>query len=114
MSILQKYKILSISLLITPLLASAASLTGGDNEIGNPIQSNSFEELLNRFFQAINPVVALGAMFFIFLSGYKFLTAQGEPKKIQEAQQMFLWTVIGVAIVVGAQLIIKIVKDIIS
>lgn len=112
MSFFSQFKIIITSLLL-PFIVSAASLTGGENEIGNPIKSQTFDQLLSNFFNKINPVMELVAMFFVLLSGYKFLTAQGEPGKIKEAQQMFLWTVVGVAIVVGAQLIIKIIKDII-
>lgn len=115
---IQKQKLIYIWFIVTgvlvmPLWIFGASLTGGENEIGNPIKSQTFDQLLSNFFNKINPVVMLVAMFFVLLSGYKFLTAQGEPGKIKEAQQMFLWTAIGVAIIVGAQLIIKIIKDII-
>lgn len=37
--------------------------------------------------------------------GYKFVAAQGDPTKLQDARRNLLWTVVGALILLGAQAI---------
>jgi hypothetical protein len=41
----------------------------------------------------------------IVFVGYKFIAAQGNSTKIEEARNMLLWTVVGALILLGAQAI---------
>jgi hypothetical protein len=52
--------------------------------------------------------------FFLIVSGFKFVTAQGSEDKITDAKNTFKYTIIGALIIIGAQVIIDIVKSIIS
>ena len=49
------------------------------------------------------PVVA----FFLILSGFMFVSAQGNKEKLKTARTMLIWTLVGTAIVVGAGPIAK-------
>ncbi len=47
--------------------------------------------------------------FFFILSGFLFVTAQGNAEKLKKARLVFIWTLVGTAIIVGAQPIAKMV-----
>ena len=42
------------------------------------------------------------AVFFIIFTGFKYVTARGNPAKVSEAHRMFLYTLIGTAVLLGA------------
>lgn len=43
------------------------------------------------------------AVIFIVFSGFKFVTAQGNPSEITKARQALVWTLLGLALVIGAK-----------
>ena len=70
---------------------------------------------LPQFIQAIlGIVVKIGitiiALAFVY-SGYLFVSAQGDTKKIESARSVFFWTVIGGAIVLGAWMLSKAIEN---
>lgn len=56
------------------------------------------------------PVGAVVATFFIIYSGFLFVTAQGDSKKIEDAKTTFFYTVIGTLILLGAATIAGIIQ----
>ncbi len=77
---------------------------GGPNIIQNPISSNITN--VSQFVEAVlKGILAIGvpiAVFFIVLSGFRFITAQGNQEKLTAARSNFMYTIIGVAIFIGA------------
>lgn len=49
--------------------------------------------------------------FFIIYSGYLFVAARGDSKKLQEAKDTFMYTVIGAAIVLGAWILAQAIGE---
>ena len=68
----------------------------------NPIKSNSIQCLISDILKIVTNLGAVIAVFFIIYSGFMFITAQGDTKKIADARSTFLYTVIGTAILLGA------------
>jgi len=78
--------------------------------IDNPIKAKTIQQLIE---EVLKIVVAVGtpiAVLFLIYSGFKFVFAQGNSDKLGEAREMFLWTIVGIAILLGAQLLSTIVK----
>ena len=62
--------------------------------------------------QVVEGIAQIGyyvVVLFVIYSGFKFVTARGDVKKLGEAKQTFLFTVIGAAILLGATLIAKVI-----
>jgi len=81
-------------------------------ELINPLNNiTSLEGLLvailNIFITLMIPVI----VFFIILSGFKYVTAQGNPNKIEEATTMFMYTVIGGVVILAAVAIAEIIRN---
>ena len=80
----------------------------------NPLKVNSLSDL---FYSIVNFVISLSYVviaFFLLLSGFKFVTAQGSEDKLSDAKRMFFNTVIGALIIIGANTIVAVVKSVIE
>jgi hypothetical protein len=80
----------------------------------NPLKVKSLSELFTKLVQfAVNIGYFLIA-FFLLLSGFKFVKAQGNEAELETAKRTFYYTIIGAIIIVGAQTIILVVQSIIK
>ena len=73
-------------------------------EIKNPIEYNSFPELIKGLASALRTIALVLAPVAILIAGFKFITAgmAGDQAGLTQAKKMFFWILIGTAIVVGA------------
>lgn len=60
------------------------------------------------------PIGGLVSVIYIILAGFKFVTAQGDEKKIGDARRALLYGAIGAAIVLGAWVIVQVIQTTIN
>lgn len=78
--------------------------------IQNPLRGgNSISEFITSIMGYIVRIGGIIAIFAFIWAGFKYVMAQGDPGKLKEAKEIFIGTVIGVAVLLGAQLIASIV-----
>jgi type IV secretory pathway VirB2 component (pilin) len=78
----------------------------------NPLTVNSFGELINKILEeVVLPIGAVIAVLFLIYSGFLFVTARGNEEKLSTAKRAFLWTVVGVAVLLGALVISKGIQE---
>jgi formate hydrogenlyase subunit 3/multisubunit Na+/H+ antiporter MnhD subunit len=70
-----------------------------DNPIASPHLYCFLHGILGAFILIVFPIIVLMLVY----SGFLFISAQGNPSKIDEAKKWFFWVVIGGLIVLGAQ-----------
>ena len=105
-----KSKIISISaVIVSSLFVSLPLLVFA--QIQNPLGAGNnnvekFIPLILGYVVKIGGVVAIGAFLY---SGFLFVQAQGNPEKLKDAKKSFMNTSIGVAVLLGAQLIATII-----
>ena len=83
--------------------------TGGGG-VTNPLSFNSIQAFIAEILRFL---VILGIPFIIFMiiyTGFKFVTAQGNPEAIKTAQKMFMYTIIGGMLILGASIIANVIK----
>lgn len=93
-----------------PLLNRPANGSISKLTIENPIKANDLTALINDI---LNLVIQIGTpilVLAIIYVGFKFVLARGNPGKLDEAKEAFVWTLIGAAIVLGAFIISTIIK----
>lgn len=91
-----RYFILNSGLLATVFTTAA---------LDNPIKADSFKELANII---ANVMIAIGipvAAVFIIYAGFLFVSSRGNEEQITKAKTTFYWTILGVALLVGAKVI---------
>lgn len=109
-----RISILALSFVIlvvvcVPLLAVHAQSDGSVGIIKNPLNSGDLIQLLGKL---LSGVVRIGMIFLTLAfvwTGFQFVVAQGNEEKLSKARTTLLWTVIGAAIILGAQLIASII-----
>lgn len=84
---------------------------GGACEVKNPLGVGSFCGLVKALLTAAIEIGIPIAVLFIVYAGFKFVLARGSPEKLKEARQNFLWTIIGIAIFLGAWLLASVVAN---
>ncbi len=87
---------------------SAASF---DFHIDNPVGGfdnlvDLFIELLKIVMLIVGPIIAV----MLIYTGYLFVTARGNETQLKTAKQMFLYVVIGAAIILGAEIIARAIQ----
>ncbi len=78
--------------------------------IDNPLNATSFEALINSVINFIFIVALAIAPLMIIIAGFYFITAAGNPQKIDIAKRIILYTAIGLAIVLFAKGLIALLQ----
>lgn len=118
--IIKKHFLKSLSFIFLNLIfiknvfaAGASGSQGGTGAISfpNPIKQTSLEALIKVILDVVVQFGAVIAVFFLIYSGFLFVTARGNPGKIEAAQKTFFWTIVGGLIVLGAFVISEVIKN---
>ncbi len=89
----------------------AASQQKSIPKLENPIYADNVQELLYTIVDlAILIGVIIATFVFIFI-GFKFVMAQGDPAALTKARSWFLSAVIGTALLLGAKVIMEVIKN---
>jgi hypothetical protein len=101
--------LLSSILPLAPLALVYADVyvPGTPATIPNPLGAgnDTIAAFITTLLDTLFPIMSLVAVFFIIFSGFLMVTAGGNEEKLSKARQAFLWTVIGVAILLGAKVL---------
>ena len=112
--------IIALALTMTTQIVSAQSGNEGGGVTGNsgktvtylqnPLKANNVTEVLTSMVDlAIFLGVILAVFMFIFI-GFKFVMAQGDPGKLKEARNWFLYAAIGTAVLISSKVIVEVIK----
>lgn len=79
----------------------------------NPIASKTLEDLIVKLSEGILKLVFILAPVFIIISGFRFLVAAstGNQAGLSMAKKLFMWTLVGTAILVGASVIATVIVN---
>lgn len=82
----------------------------------NPLKVNSIGELVKNFVEIFSYIVILIAVVMLIYVGFQYIvaSAKGDSGTIKELHSWLLWIVVGVAIVIGARVIVQVVINTIS
>jgi len=68
----------------------------------NPLKVDTIEEAISLFMDAVVKIAIPFIVVFFIWAGLKFILAQGNATKLEEAKKMFWYTVIGTLLILGA------------
>ncbi|HEY4505852.1 MAG TPA: pilin [Candidatus Paceibacterota bacterium] len=80
----------------------------------NPLKATSFGQLLNAIIKILITVGIPIAILFIIYSGFLFVTARGSEDQIKKAKTTLLWTLVGIAVLLGASIIGAVLENTIN
>jgi len=123
------YKIFYILILFSLSLSEAlAQSTGGKSggrlgtggqmedpgKLANPLKLDSLIDVFNTFLGFVRDIFILIAGFFVFYSGFLYVTARGNKQQLEKAKSMFLYSLLGITIILAASGIAAIIRGTIS
>lgn len=83
-------------------LSSTPAFAAQNSTITNPIEADTFLELVEAVARAITAIgIPLVAIFLVW-SGFLFVTARGNEEQLKRAKATFFWSLVGGAVVIGA------------
>lgn len=104
----------SVLFLPTLTLNVYAVTTGGPLQatLENPIGSGdmSLQDLVVKLLAVVAELGAVVCIFFIIYSGFLFIKAQGNEGELTKAKSIFMWSVIGTAVLLGASVIAELIQ----
>ncbi len=93
-------------------LGSAAQ--GPGTKLVNPVSFESLGALIAAILDIIVQIAVPIAALFLIYSGFLFVTAQGDETKLGTAKSIFLWTMVGVAVLLGAKILAGVIEGTIN
>lgn len=75
--------------------------------ITNPLKANSIPELIANVAEFARNIGLPIAIIFIVYSGFLFVSAKGNEKKLESAKETFKWAVVGATLIVGADFLAR-------
>jgi len=88
------------------LISFLIPLTVQGVTIENPLRAQSFWDLIDKLIDFIFYLAIAIAPIMFIVAGFYFITAAGDPEKINTAKKMILWVLIGLLIVFLAKALI--------
>lgn len=82
--------------------------------LSNPLKVNSVSELVQNFIEIFSYIAILFAVLMLIWVGFSFVLARGDPAKMNELKNWLMYIVIGVAVIIGARIIIQVVVSTLS
>lgn len=108
--------VLILFILLLPVISIDAATANPGESVGTgskiepPIKNTDLKGLLITILDKI--VIKIGtviAILSLIYSGYLFVSATGDPGKVGKAREHFTWTIVGIAILLGAKAIVVLV-----
>ncbi len=96
--------LLDLTINLFPLLVFAEECDPA-KEICNPIEADTFLELVEAIAKAITAIGMPLVAIFLVWAGFLFVTARGNEEQLKRAKTAFYWTLVGGAVVIGARVL---------
>lgn len=103
-----------IILFVLGLMILALSVAAQGIEIPNPLKADTFEELVDSLIDFIFKMAMAVAPIMIIIAGFIFVTSGGDPRGVQKAKDMLLYTAIGISVIVLSKGLIEVIKQLFS
>ncbi|SRR6056297_791339 len=94
--------LVGLALIGAPLLATAESI-----DFEPPTEYDTLEELIMGLMKFISYIAMVVAIFAIIYGGFLYMTAGGEPQKLQKGTQTIIYAIVGLIVAFSAYAIIK-------
>ena len=80
----------------------------------NPIQYDSFPELIAAILHIIVLIMTPIAVLFLVYAGFLLVTARGSEAQLEKGKKAFMWAVVGIVVLLGAELLAAILRNTIN
>ncbi|MBI5794431.1 hypothetical protein HZA87_05145 [Candidatus Uhrbacteria bacterium] len=76
-------------------------------ELTNPLGTTDITVIIARLIQAILGITGAVALLMFIWGGFQWLISGGSPEKVKKGKETLIWAVIGLAVIVGAYMLVS-------
>jgi heme/copper-type cytochrome/quinol oxidase subunit 2 len=98
-------------MVLATIVLPAGSALAGPQEIKSQTEIDSLQQIPNRILTVLMIFLPAIATFYLILTGYRYIVAQGNPELTEKAKKSLTYAVFGVVIAYASVLIIKLFAD---
>ena len=80
--------------------------------INNPLASDDVSDIVKGIWKFVYTVAIAIVPLMAIIAGFMFMTAGGNPEKVNQAKNLLLWLAVGVAVVMLAGGIVQLIRKI--
>ena len=92
-------------------LQCGANGASGNNDATSKTATDSVNNLLSTVLNLLSVVIGLVAVIMIIVAGFKYITSGGKEDSVKSAKNTILYAIIGIVVVVLAQVIVQFVLN---
>lgn len=81
-----------------------------DVEFVNPITDDTLDEVINNLIDFVFTIALVICPIVIIIGGFMFVTASGDPKKLETGKKIIFWALVGLAIAIMAKGIVILIR----
>ncbi len=96
------------------VLAQGTNEPGGGFTISNPLTCANFQDCLQRIIQGLIILAAPVVVVMVVVGAYQILTGGAEPENISKGKKTIIYAAIGFAVILLAQGLVFILRDLIG
>ena len=74
-----------------------------DVEFVNPVTDDTLDEIINNLIDFVFTIALVICPIVIIIGSFMFVTASGDPKKLETGKKIIFWALIGLAIAIMAK-----------
>ena len=82
--------------------------------IENPLKYKTIDDIVKAITGSLKTIAIFIGFLMVIVSGIQIMTAAGSEEQVKKGKKTLMWTIIGVAIVIGVDFIVGIVKEILA
>ena len=86
----------------------------GEVEIESPLRVKTIPELIERIVQYVFWIAVVLAPLMILVGAFYFMTAAGDPKRVETGKKIIIWTIVGLGIILFSRAIISIIRSVLG
>ena len=84
--------------------------SGGVVTLQNPLKGvNSISDLILAFMKIVSYLAVIAGVLMLMWVGLQFVMARGNPEEIKKRSNELLWIVIGIAVILGARILVSVI-----
>jgi hypothetical protein len=83
-------------------------------KLNNPVKVDSIQGLLEIILRLVIIIATPIVVLFIILAGFKYVTARGDARQVEDATRALTYAIIGGVLIIGAVAIAEIIKNVID
>lgn len=88
-----------------PSKIAFAAIAGLTSPLGDPANGGDLKVVFTNILSVVQTFMIMASVLYLLYAGFMFVIARGDPTKLQKAKAALLWGLVGVALILAAEVL---------